>query len=248
MLPSILLFATLGSVVSLSGAAMLAWKKKLDSALTLKLVSLAAGVLLATAFLEILPESFAHNAHPSFLYVLFGIVFVFLLERTLLWHHHHHDAELPKPSVWLVTIGDGIHNFVDGIAIAASFLVDYRLGVVTAIAVMVHEIPQEIADFSILLTGGLSKIKAIGLNVLTACTALFGALIAYYLSGTIALPISSILSFTGGIFVYIACSDLIPELHAHTKEPRAWSHVIPFFLGIVLVYLNGTILDSLLGQ
>lgn len=248
MLVNILLFTLIGSVVSLGGGMALIWKKFLSASFNLKLVSLAAGVLLATSFFEILPESFATTSTPPFFPILAGIVLVFLLERTLIWHHHHHHAHGAKPTVFLITVGDGIHNFIDGVAIAASFLLDYRLGVVTSLAVMTHEIPQEIADFSVLLAGGLSKIQAVGLNLLTALTAIVGALVTYITAGSVAIPTPHILAFTGGIFIYIACSDLIPELHADTKESRALSHVVPFFLGIALVYLNGRILDSVLGH
>lgn len=232
--------------MSLVGGFFLLIKKRLTHGLTLKLVSLAAGVLLATAFFDILPEAAEGNSLP-FGFVFLGIVLVFLLERTLIWHHHHHDAHGVKSSVWLLTFGDAIHNFIDGIAIAAGFMTDYRLGLVTGVAVIAHEIPQEIADFSVYVANGLSIRRALLFNVFSATTALLGVVLAYAFAGSMQLPTKTILAFTGGVFIYIACSDLIPELHAHTKESKAWAHIVPFFLGIGLVYINGLLLESILG-
>ena len=165
MLVQIVVLTSVGSVLSLLGGFVLLIGKTRDESFVLKLTSFAAGVLLATAFLDLFPEalesSLKRGGGDIFLPALGGIILFFLLERTLFWFHHHHAAHGIKPTIWMVTLGDGVHNFIDGVAIAATFLINPTIGLTTALAVAAHEIPQEIADFSILLSRGLSKKQAI---------------------------------------------------------------------------------------
>ena len=209
-------------------------------AFSLLLTSFAAGVLLATAFLDLFPESMHHleevGGGDVFIPALVGIVCFFLLERTLLWFHHHHGSHGIKPTVWMITLGDGVHNFIDGVAIAATFILNPSIGLMTALAVAAHEIPQEIADFSVLLSRGLSKQKAIIFNVASALTALVGAIGMYLFSEVLEMHLGFITAFAAGMFVYIALSDLIPELHHSENKKETVRQIIAFVIGIFLVF------------
>lgn len=240
MLINILLFTAIGSILSLTGGFLLLSKKTLSEPLSLKLSSLAAGVLLATAFLDLFPESLETIGDGDiFVPALSGMVGFFLLER-FFWFHHHHDTHHDThhgvgPSSYFVIFGDSIHNFIDGVAIAAGFLVSVPLGISTAIAVAAHEIPQELADFSILLSQGFSRRKALYINVVSSLTALFGAVLTYFAADQIEPYLPIVIAFTAGMFIYVASSDLIPELHRSGEKGQPVSQVIAFIIGIVLV-------------
>lgn len=239
-LAAILLLTILGSVVSLSGGFILLLKKNLSYPLTLMLTGFAAGVLLATAFLDLFPEAAQHlesGEGSVFTLGLIGIVVFFLLERSFLWFHHHHEAHGVKPTVWMITIGDGLHNFIDGVAIAATYMINPILGISTSLAVAAHEIPQEIADFSVLISHGLSKKRAILFNVLSALTAIVGAVGTYFFLPYIEPYLGFIIAFTAGMFSYISLSDLIPELHHTGFRKDTVTQVITFGMGILSVYL-----------
>ncbi|HCS78849.1 TPA: ZIP zinc transporter [Patescibacteria group bacterium] len=248
MLIQIILITTLGSVVSLFGGFLLLLRKNWNMAFSLLLTSFAAGVLLATAFLDLFPESMEHlkevGGGDVFVPALVGIVCFFLLERTLLWFHHHHGSHGIKPTVWMITLGDGVHNFIDGVAIAATFILNPSIGVMTALAVAAHEIPQEIADFSVLLSRGLSKQKAIIFNVASALTALVGAIGMYLFSEILEMHLGFITAFAAGMFVYIALSDLIPELHHSENKKETIPQIAAFLVGIMLVFLLKTIIGE----
>lgn len=237
----IIILTTLGSIISLCGGLTLLLKKTWNQSFSLKLTSFAAGVLLATAFLDLFPEALEHMEEVGggdiFLPALLGIILFFLLERTLLWFHHHHAAHGAKPTVWTLTLGDGLHNFIDGVAIAAAFVSSPAVGLTTAIAVAAHEIPQEIADFSILLSQGLSKLRAIVFNVSSALTALLGAIGMYFFSEILEAHLGTIIAFTAGMFAYIALSDLIPELHHTQSKKETIPQAVAFIIGILLVLL-----------
>lgn len=241
MLIQILILTLIGSLFSLFGGLVLLLKKTWNQSFTLKLTSFAAGVLLATAFLDLLPESFAHlttvDRGDVYVPTLIGIVSFFILERTLLWFHHHHSAHGIKPTVWMVTLGDSLHNFIDGVAIAAAYLINPGIGLTTALAVAAHEIPQEIADFSILLSHKLSKQKAIFFNIASAFTAVLGAVGMYYFAESLETHLGTITAFTAGMFSYIALSDLIPELHHTDSKKESLPQMLAFLIGIALVVL-----------
>ncbi|MCW3986110.1 MAG: ZIP family metal transporter [Candidatus Bathyarchaeota archaeon] len=223
------------SIVSLIGILFLTVKDNILKKTLLVLISLASGTLLGGAFFHLIPESFSTLDESIFITVVLGIVGFFLLERSL-WRHCH-ERECPvHPFAYLNLLGDGIHNFIDGIIIAASFLSAESLGIITTVAVIMHEIPQELGDFGVLIYGGFSKTKALLFNLLSAIFAIVGALATYFFISY--LPsISYILAFAAGGFIYIAMTDLIPELHKETNTKNSIISIIFFLLGIFSMQL-----------
>ena len=206
------------------------------------IVSFAAGVMLATAFLELLPEALnaGSNTSITLFSVLIGIVAFFFLERFVLWYHHHDEhiqhAQQADPSNILVLVGDSLHNFIDGVSLAAAYTVSSELGVAVTLAIVAHEIPQEMADFGVLVHGGYSKSRALFFNFLSASTSLLGGLFGYFFLSTFDGIEPLLLGFGAGMFTYIACSDLIPGMHKEFKDTKAWTQSIPFVVGIILIY------------
>jgi zinc and cadmium transporter len=211
------------------------------------LLSFAAGVLLATSFLELLPEAMqlAEEPRGPLAAALLGMTAFFFLERFLhgrhadgdphpRGHHHHHADGPAPPSRTLVVIGDAVHNFIDGVVIAAAFLADTRLGVATTLAVATHEVPQEIADYAILVRGGLAPRRALLVNAASGLTALAGVAACFVFRDAIEPRLPWFLTATAGMFVYIAASDLIPELH-HPRYRGQWIYGAPFLVGIALM-------------
>lgn len=240
MLVLIIIFTLIGSIFSLAGGIFLLRQKKWPEAFSIKLVSFAAGVLLTTAFFDLFPEALEESGENSqiFLIMFITVIGFFFLERTFLWFHHHHgEAHGIEPSVYLLLIGDTIHNFIDGVVIAASFMINIPLGILTSLAVAAHEIPQEIADFSILLSQGVSKINTLKYNLLSAIFSLFGALLTYSFAKTFKPYLWIIITITGGMFVYIATADLIPELHQAYRKKRSLDQAFFFLAGILLTLL-----------
>jgi zinc and cadmium transporter len=192
------------------------------------LVSLSAGVLLGTALLKLLPEAFETGASPQALFatLLGGLLFFFLLEKVELYrhshhhegdhehHHHHHgfDAEQAGRGGWTVLLGDSIHNFCDGVLIATAFLVDTRLGVVTAVAVIAHEIPQEVGDYIVLLNAGFSRMRALVYNALSGLAAVAGGVLGYFVIQPFDAFLPFLLVVAASSFIYVAVADLIPQL------------------------------------
>ena len=190
------------------------------------LVSLSAGVLLATALLNILPEAFESHASPQRLFatLLAGLMFFFLLEKAELYrhthhhegdghhHHHHFDEQQAGRGGWSVLLGDSIHNFCDGIIIAAAFLTDTRLGVVTSLAIIAHEIPQEVGDYIVLLNAGFTRGKALLYNALSGLAAVAGGVVGYFVVGPWQELFPYLLVVAASSFVYVAVADLIPQL------------------------------------
>jgi zinc and cadmium transporter len=240
---SIILASVIVSSISLVGGVLIIWKELLTEKFSTYLVSFAAGVMLTTAFVDLLPEALNnHNDQRLYFYGLLGVVTFFLIERFVLWFHHH-DKPHTKPSVYLILLGDGLHNFFDGLAIAATFLTNPGLGFITTVAISTHEIPQEIADFSILIHGGMDKVKALFYNFLSALTAFLGAILGFYYLEKISGLAPFFLMFSAGVFIYIACSDLIPDLHQDFKKQKKWRTTIPFIIGIILTYILITLLE-----
>jgi zinc and cadmium transporter len=224
------------SAVSLVGVVTIFFHKQADRILFL-MVSFSAGGLLGAAFFDLLPEALRENAN-AFAFVFVGFVAFFVLEKFLYWHHHHsrtHSVE--KQFVYLNLIGDGIHNFFDGVLIAAAFLQNSALGFSTTMAVIFHEIPQEIGDFGLLIYGGLSKKRALLYNFITALTAVVGALAAFFFSAYIQGLPGLILPFAAGGFIYIAATDLIPELHKETDVKKSFLQLVAFLAGASLLAL-----------
>lgn len=226
------------SLISFVGAILLVSKKSITHSVLHYFVSFAAGVMLSTAILHLLPESLelSSNMHMLLQTFLFGIVLFFILERLVLWFHHHDDHHNIKPSALLVLIGDSIHNFIDGLAIASAFLVSPAIGVSVTWAVIAHEIPQEMADFGVLVNGGLHHRKALFFNFLSALFCVLGGVLGFYSLSSLTMLEPYVLSLSAGMFIYIACSDLIPDMHKEFEKSEGWLHVLPFLVGIGLVY------------
>ncbi len=236
-------FSTLGSIGGLIGGIILTFRKKpFTHGQSLLMISFAAGVMLATAFLDILPEA----GVPNWWAILSGVVFLFLLEKTLIWYHHHGD-ECEGHTPVMITVGDTLHNFIDGIVMGATFLVSPATGMITSLAIMAHEIPHEMADFGVMLSLGWSRTKVILTNLLSASVSILGAVGVYFIGNQIERFLPILLSFAGGMFIYLACSDLIPELHhAHHKAPvkNNFTQIIVFGLGILVISILVKYLES----
>ena len=253
MLVYILLFTFLGSIVSLVGGIILLFKEKFTLKVAHFLASFAAGTLLGAAFFDLLPEAAGevHSASSGqagvniFSWTLIGILAFFLLERFIHWFHHHHNHSIKntEPTVPLIILGDSAHNFIDGVAIAATFLVSIPLGITTALAVAAHEIPQEIGDFGILMHKGLPRKKILLVNILSAATALIGAVGTFLLGDVIKDALPALLSLTAGFFIYIAASDLIPEIHEENRKGFAFIESMLLFLGVGIIWVLVSILE-----
>src|SRR3989338_6292973 len=203
MLFYIIIFTFIGSILSLVGSFFLLIKHDITELFSNQLVNFAAGVLIAVAFLDLLPEaSELVGGSNIFLPVLLGFISFFFAERFIQWFHYHHGHG-QKSNILLILVGDGVHNFIDGVAITASFLTSIPLGITTSIAVAAHEIPQEIADMGVLLAAGYTKRKALFYNFLSALTALAGAIIAFFFASFVQQNLYIFLSTTAGFFIYI---------------------------------------------
>ena len=188
------------------------------------------------AFFHILPEALLDlSSLKVFITLLVGFSLFFLLERLILWHHCHDGVCEVHPFTYLNLIGDSVHNFIDGFVIAASYLVDVHVGIVTTLAIIMHEIPQELGDFGVLVYGGLRPRRALFLNFVTALLAIAGAAAGYFMSGMLHYSIHYVLPFAAGNFMYIAGSDLVPELHKEPKLSKALLAFLVFIAGLVLM-------------
>ena len=218
---------TLVSLISLIGVIFLLLKTEILDKILLVLVSFAAGTLLGGAMLHLIPRSLelaeAQNIRITTLMSTFllGIVMFFVLETLLHWHHCHKPGHHLRPFVYFNLIGDGLHNFIDGMIIAVSFLSGISLGVVVTIAIAFHEIPQEVGDFSLLVYGGLSKKRALGLNLVSAIAALLGGVTTYFIATHMEYIEGILLMISGASFMYIGMADLIPELREKSCETDA---------------------------
>ena len=206
------------------------WLKKA----LLILVALSSGALLGGAFLHLLPEAVSNLGAGLnvFLYLLLGFCLFFILEQFLHWHHQHDETHSVKPFTYLILVGDGVHNFIDGLVIAASFIVSYQVGIVTTLAVALHEIPQELGDFGILVYGGFGKTRALVFNYISAITAIVGGVTGYFASSIMSASIVYLLPFAAGNFIYIAAADLIPEIKHAVSIRRSIIHFCVFLVGI----------------
>ena len=247
----ILLFTFLGSIAALIGGVILLSKEKFALKISHFLASFAAGVLLGTAFFDLLPEAMHEGEGTGvdvFFYTLVGIVIFFLIERFIHWFHHHeeyheHEKET-KSTLPLIIIGDTMHNFLDGVVIAATFMVNPQVGILTALAVFAHEIPQEIGDFGLMLHKGLSRKRIIMVNIISAAAAFIGAIITYLLGNVLEGYLPIFLAITAGFFIYIAASDLIPEIHHEKRRGFAIIESLLLILGIVVVWMSVSFLEG----
>lgn len=232
------------SLISLVGVFTLGLKENLLRKYIFVLVSLAVGALLGDAFIHLIPEAFEELGNPTAvsLGIIGGILIFFILEKFLHWHNHdihEHNAEhcSPRPLGKLVLISDGVHNFIDGLIIGASYLISIEVGIATTIAVILHEIPQEIGDFGILLHAGYTKTKALWLNFLSALLAVLGVVIALMFSGVTETFAAWLLPITAGGFIYIAMSDLIPEMQKTKELKYTYIQLLAVALGVGMMIL-----------
>lgn len=225
------------SLISLIGVFFIYANEQKVRNLTYMLISLSTGTLLGGAFFHILPEAIEElNVDTVMLIVVTALLIFFFLERVLNWHHcHKHDCEEKAVGYLNLTV-DSIHNFVDGIVIAASFMASPILGVTSTIAIALHEIPQELGDFGVLLHAGIKKQKAIVFNLLVATTSIIGGITGYIFLDTFTQLTAYLLPFAAGGFLYIAMTDLIPEIKVQPSRTRSNMSFLLFILGLVLMY------------
>ncbi|MDZ4202612.1 MAG: ZIP family metal transporter [Gallionella sp.] len=242
----IILTSLAGGILSVTCAALFALNARQHW--VHMLVSYAIGALLGAAFLDILPEAIELSGDAAVVSgtLLGGILLFFTLEKLLLWRHCHHDhceahePHTPQPhsrSGMMITVGDTFHNFVDGIIIAAAFMTDVNLGIVTALAIIAHEIPQEVGDFMILLHSGYSKTQALLLNLLSSLATLVGGVLAYYALQTMQGAVPTLLSLAAASMIYVAVADLIPDLHKRTHLRDTLEQVALIAAGVGTILL-----------
>ena len=227
------------SLISFVGVLAIAFKEKSLKRPLLYFVAFSAGALLGDAFIHLLPEAVEAGFSVEIsLYLLSGIIVSFMLEKIVRWRHCHVPTSRshPHPFAYMNLFGDAAHNFIDGMIIGASYLASIPAGIATTIAVIFHEIPQEIGDFGVLLHGGFTKKKALALNFVTASVAIVGAAIALLLGSLVGNSITFLVSFAAGGFVYIAAADLIPELHKKISVKSSVIEILVIILGIGVMY------------
>src|SRR3989339_306044 len=250
----ILLSTFLISLISFISVFTLAFSKQGLERIVLILVSLSAGGLLGGAFLHLIPEALeelsgtleADASVTVFLYVIFGFCLFLIIEQFLHWHHDHHGEQCCKEErhlkskkalSTLILVGDGVHNLLDGLVIAAAFVVSPATGIVTTLAVALHELPQEIGDFGVLVFSGLKRSKALFYNFLSGLTAVLGGFIGFMFAEQSESVAVYLLPIAAGGFIYLAASDLIPEIKHSESSIRMFLHVFVLIVGIALMYL-----------
>ena len=231
LLGYIIVFSLIGGVLSLSLASLLLINKKIATKFASYGMPFAAGALLAAVFFDLLPEGVENgDAETLFASALIGILLFFFAERFIRWFHHHHQHEGTKdPGVPLLIAGDTVHNILDGVAIAAAFLISIPTGIVTTLAVAAHEIPQEVGEFGALLGKGMRRGKVLFVNILSSLVATLAAVITYFIGQSEALPMGVIFGLSAGFLLYVALSDIIPTLH-ETHNNKKLFDTQPFIL------------------
>jgi zinc and cadmium transporter len=247
--------SVLGGVLSVSIAAIFALTTR--AGWIPMLVSYAIGALLGAVFLDILPHAFEMTKNPEEIAVaiLFGILLFFVLEKLLLWRHCHtdeceaHGSEVAAHhdqgrSAMMVMVGDTVHNFVDGIVIAGAFLVDVQIGIVTSLAMIAHEIPQEVGDFLILLYSGYSKARALLFNLVSSLATLIGALLGYFMLQTVQGLLTPLMGLAAASLIYVAMSDLIPGLHKRPELSATLQQIALISLGVFSIWAVHSLLEN----
>lgn len=250
---SILLTVTLAGVISISIAAMISFS--LLSKMVERMVSLSVGILLSVSLLHALPEAFESQVDPHTLFavLLGGLLTFFLLEKfAILRHSHHyegdghghehgHDRHEAGSSGWMILVGDGLHNFTDGVLIAAAFLADPKLGLITALAIIAHEIPQEIGDFIVLLNAGFSRARAYVYNLICSLMGIIGGLVGYFTLEHGMEWIPYVLVFASSGFIYIAVSDLMPQMQRRATVRETIPQLLLVGLGVgIVLFVTGS--------
>jgi zinc and cadmium transporter len=243
---SVLLYSIIAtaivSLISLIGIFFLAIKSEILNKIVFLLVGFSAGALMGDAFIHLIPEGIEKDKEFFPLFILIGFCLFFILERVIHWRHCHKGHCETHNFTYLSFFGDALHNFIDGLVIVASFAVDFKLGFATTIAVILHEIPQEIGDFSVLVYGGFTKKKALTFNFLSALLAVLGSIIGFFLIKNAEGALNPLLAITAGGFIYIAASDLIPELHKESRNRMVAASFFFFIIGLGMMYLLKTLL------
>ncbi len=233
----IILFCIINGLIAFIGAFSLLISKKSLGKLLLILVAFSAGALISGAFFHLIPESLQENS-PMFVfsYVIIGFIGFFVMEKFLHWHHCHKGKCEVHPVSHLILYGDGIHNFIDGLIIAAAFIISIPFGIITSLLILAHEIPQELGDFGVLIYGGFSRKKSLIYNFIAQLTCLLGGIIGFFFSS--ALEFSRFLiPFAAGGFIYISASDLIPEIRKEPSLLKSLLYISVFIIGLVLLIL-----------
>lgn len=246
-LTQVIFFSLIGGIFSLIGGALLLTSKRRAKAIAEYVTPFAAGALLAAAFLDLLKEGLEMGSSEAVLrWTLAGLLLFFLLESLLNWFHHHHEHKdnHVDPTVSLVIIGDTVHNFIDGAAIAAAFLISVPTGIVTTLAVAAHEIPQEIGDFGLMLNKGLKRSHVLWVNVMSALATTVGAVIFFKLGQDNEPLVVALLGLTAGFFIYIAVSDIIPSIHDSKTRRTLNIKSLLLLLGVAVVGVTTTVVRS----
>ena len=242
-LVAILASVTVVSLISFVGVIFIGLKESLLRRIVMALVGFASGTLLGGAFFDLLPEAVNMINPPItiFYFVTLGIIVFFCIEKFLYWRHCHEEECQVHTFAYISLVGDGVHNFIDGMIIAATFVFSFELGFITTLAVISHEIPQEIGDFGVLIYSGLGKRKALTYNFISALTAILGAIVTYYvvyLRSNYAL----LVPFAAGGFIYIAATDLMPELHKKSHAGESIIQLLSILFGLgLMAYLTSLI-------
>lgn len=229
------------SLVSFVGVFTLSLQGHLLKKYVFVLVGLAVGALLGDALIHLLPEAFEKASNPSTvaLLVIAGVLVFFIFENFLHWHHHargEETVEIVHPTGIMILLSDGVHNLIDGLIIGASYLVSIEIGIATTIAVILHEIPQEIGDFGVLVSSGYSRTRALFLNFLSACTSILGLLIIIFLRDAGETLVAWLIPMAAGGFMYVAMSDLVPELHKTHSTMQSILQVCAILAGIAAMF------------
>lgn len=243
-LSEVIFFSLIGGVFSLIGGILLLSHKKGAKLLAVYATPFAAGALLGAAFLDLLKEGLENGSAETVLHwTLGGLLVFFLLESLLNWFHHHHEhgEGHVDPTVSFVIFGDTLHNFIDGAAIAAAFLISTPTGIVTTLAVAAHEIPQEIGDFGLMLSKGLSRLKALMVNVFSAFATTIGAILFFTLGKNNETLLTALLGLTAGFFIYIAVSDIIPTIHESKNRRTLNIKSLLLLAGVAVVAITTNI-------
>ena len=245
----IIVFSLIGGLLSLSLAMILLVNKKVSQSFAKHAMPFAAGALLAAVFLDLFAEGLEQSsASVIMMSALVGILLFFMAERFIRWFHHHHQHGQKSPAVPLLIVGDTVHNLLDGVAIAAAFMISIPTGIITTLAVAAHEIPQEVGEFGILLSKGMSRRRVIMVNIFSSIVATIAAIATYFIGQTESLPLGVIFGLSGGFLLYVALSDIIPSLHEnHNKKTLFDMEPLFLILGVVVVGVAGYLVHGLLG-
>jgi zinc and cadmium transporter len=230
------------SLISFVGIIGLFLKEGLLNKILFLLISFSAGALIGGAFLHLIPEAVEKGGHGEvYLFVIVGFILFFILEKYLHWRHCHQGKCEIHTFTYLNLFGDGVHNFIDGLIIGSAFVVNINFGIATSFAIIMHEIPQEIGDFGVLVYGGLGRYKALFYNFLSAITAILGTVIGFVLANISDSFLKLLMPMAAGGFIYIASCDLIPELHKQEDNKKATLSMVVFIFGVAFMYLAAAI-------